>query len=192
MSLPELVLGSSSARRKDMLARIGVFPDRTTSPDIDENPFKGELGRDYAVRMAQEKAAAISRSENEIVIAGDTSVVIGRRILPQAENPELQRGFLKLLNGRRHIVYSAVCVIDRKGVSRCKLSITNIRFKRLTDHEMQSYIESGEGIGKAGGYAIQGRAEALINWMQGSYSGVIGLPLYESRILLQNAGYPIG
>jgi len=192
MSLPELVLGSSSARRKDMLARIGVFPDRTTSPDIDENPFKGELGRDYAVRMAQEKAAAISRSENEIVIAGDTSVVVGRRILPQAENPEMQRGFLKLLNGRRHIVYSAVCVIDRKGVSRCKLSITNIRFKRLTDHEMQSYIESGEGIGKAGGYAIQGRAEALINWMQGSHSGVIGLPLYESRILLQNAGYPIG
>lgn len=188
----DLVLGSSSARRKDMLARIGIIPSRVASPNINETPFKGELGRVYAIRMAQEKAAAIVRNDNEIVIAGDTSVVVGRRILQQAENPEMQRGFLKLLSGRRHNVYSAVCVIGTDGKAHSKLSTSSIRFKRFSEAEINSYIDSGEGIGKAGGYAIQGRAEALIDWMQGSHSGVIGLPLYETRLLLKNAGYPIG
>ena len=186
-----LVLGSSSARRKDLLERIGVIPDRIASPDIDETPHKGELGRNYAMRMAQEKAAAIALNDDEIILAGDTSVVVGRRILQQAENADMQRGFLELLSGRRHNVYSAICVIDRAGNAHSKLSISSIRFKRLSASEIDSYIESGEGIGKAGGYAIQGRAEALIDWMQGSHSGVIGLPLYETRLLLNNAGYSV-
>ncbi len=192
MPTPKLVLGSSSPRRRDLLARIGVTPDRINSPDIDENPYKGEIGRVYALRMAQEKAAAIARGDDEIVIAGDTTVVVGRRILPQAENEQMQRGFLELLSGRRHNVYSAVCVIDRDGNVQSKLSVSAIKFKCLHADEIESYIDSGEGIGKAGGYAIQGRAEALIGWMQGSHSGTIGLPLYESRILLKNAGYPVG
>lgn len=192
MPAPQLVLGSSSSRRRDLLARIGVTPDRISSPDIDENPHRGELGRVYALRMAQEKAAAIMRGDGEIIIAGDTTVVVGRRILQQAENEQMQRGFLELLSGRRHNVYSAVCVIDRAGNAQSKLSVSAIKFKRLHADEIQAYIDSGEGIGKAGGYAIQGRAEALISWMQGSHSGTIGLPLYESRILLKNAGYPIG
>ncbi len=186
-----LVLGSSSARRKDLLERIGVIPYRIASPNIDENPYKGEIGRHYAIRMAQEKALAIVRSPNEIVIAGDTSVVAGRRILPQAANADMQRGFLELLSGRRHNVYSAICVIDASGKLQSKLSISSIRFKRLSASEINAYIDSGEGIGKAGGYAIQGRAEALIDWMQGSHSGVIGLPLYETRLLLNNAGYSV-
>lgn len=192
MPAPKLVLGSSSPRRRDLLARINVTPDRISSPDIDETPLKGELGRVYALRMAREKAAAIERCDNEIIIAGDTTVVLGRRILPQAENDAMQRGFLNLLSGRRHNVYSAVCVIDRDGNAQAKISVSAIKFKRLTSGEIESYIQTGEGIGKAGGYAIQGRAEALVSWMQGSHSGTIGLPLYESRILLKNAGYPIG
>lgn len=188
----DLVLGSSSARRKDMLARIGVVPTRIISPDIDETPRKSEMGRVYAVRMACEKASAIKRAADEIIITGDTSVVVGRRILQQAETPEMQRNFLELLSGRRHNVYSAVCVIDRNGNMQSKLSTSSIRFKRLSMAEINAYIESGEGIGKAGGYAIQGRAEALIDWMQGSHSGVIGLPLYETRLLLKNADYPLG
>lgn len=186
-----LVLASSSARRKDLLERIGVIPERISSPNIDESPYKGELGRDYAMRMAQEKAVAIERSSNEIILAGDTSVVVGRRILQQAENADMQRGFLELISGRRHNVFSAICVIDASGQMQCKLSITSIKFKRLSPSEVAAYIDSGEGIGKAGGYAIQGRAEALIDWMQGSHSGVIGLPLYETRLLLNNAGYRV-
>lgn len=186
-----LVLGSSSARRKDLLERIGVIPDRISSPNIDETPHKGEIGRNYAMRMAQEKALAIERSVNEIILAGDTSVVVGRRILQQAENADMQRGFLELLSGRRHNVYSAICVIDASGKLQSKLSTSSIRFKRLSPSEIDAYIDSGEGIGKAGGYAIQGRAEALIDWMQGSHSGVIGLPLYETRLLLNNAGYRV-
>lgn len=186
-----LVLGSSSARRKDLLERIGVIPDRISSPDIDETPQNGEIGRNYAVRMAREKALAIERSPNEIILAGDTSVVVGRRILQQAENANMQRGFLELLSGRRHNVYSAICVIAASGKLQSKLSTSSIKFKRLSESEIDAYIESGEGIGKAGGYAIQGRAEALIDWMQGSHSGVIGLPLYETRLLLNNAGYNV-
>jgi len=175
-----------------LLSRIGVTPDRIESPDIDENPHKGEMGRVYALRMAKEKALAISRQDDAIILAGDTSVVVGRRILQQADNLDMQRGFLELLSGRRHNVYSAVCAIDASGKIQSKLSASSVRFKRLSSAEINAYIESGEGIGKAGGYAIQGRAEALIDWMQGSHSAIIGLPLYETRLLLKNAGYPIG
>lgn len=186
-----LVLASSSPRRRDLLARIGVTPDRIASPDIDETPLKAELARVYALRMAEEKARALAQGSDEIILAGDTTVAVGRRILPQAADAEMQRGFLKLLNGRRHHVWSAVCVIDAQGRARSRISDSIVRFKRLSDTEIDAYIASGEGLGKAGGYAIQGRAEALIDWMAGSHSGVVGLPLYETRALLKAAGYPV-
>lgn len=189
---PKLILASSSPRRRDLLARIGIIPYRTASPDIDETPRKGELPRVYALRMAEEKAAAVMREDGEIVIAGDTTVAVGRRILPQAATEDLQRGFLKLLSGRRHHVLSAVCVIDAAGHSRSRMSDSVVKFKPLGEAEIEAYIASGEGLGKAGGYAIQGRAEALVSWMSGSHSGVIGLPLYETRALLRAAGYPLG
>lgn len=186
-----LVLASSSPRRRDLLARLGVVPDRIASPDIDESPRKGELPRVYALRMAQEKAHAVARAAGEVVLAGDTTVAVGRRILQQAADAEMQRGFLELLSGRRHHVLSAVCAIDSEGKARTRISDSIVRFKRLSAAEINAYIESGEGLGKAGGYAIQGRAEALIDWMAGSHSGVIGLPLHETRTLLRASGYPL-
>lgn len=188
---PKLVLASSSPRRRDLLARLGVEPDRISSPDIDETPLKAELPRVYALRMAGEKAAAVERQDGEVILAGDTTVAVGRRILQQAADADMQRGFLKLLSGRRHHVLSAVCVIDASGQARSRMSDSIVRFKQLGDAEIEAYINSGEGLGKAGGYAIQGRAEALINWMSGSHSGVVGLPLYETRMLLRAAGYPL-
>lgn len=188
---PKLVLASSSPRRRDLLARLGVVPDRIASPDIDENPRKGEMPRVYALRMAEEKAVAVVRHAGEIVVAGDTTVAVGRRILQQAADAEMQRGFLELLSGRRHHVLSAVAVIDAEGRLRSRICDSIVRFKRLGNDEIQSYIDCGEGLGKAGGYAIQGRAEALIDWMAGSHSGVIGLPLYETRALLRASGYPL-
>jgi septum formation protein len=189
--IPTLILASSSPRRRDLLARLGVEPARIASPDIDETPRKGEVPRVYALRMAEEKAVAVPRASGEIVVAGDTTVAVGRRILQQATDAEMQRGFLTLLSGRRHHVLSAVAVIDGDGRLRSRICDSIVRFKRLSPEEMESYIESGEGLGKAGGYAIQGRAEALIDWMAGSHSGVVGLPLYETRSLLRAAGYPL-
>lgn len=186
-----LVLASSSPRRRDLLARIGVVPDRIASPDIDETPRKGELARVYALRMAVEKAHAVTREADEVIVAGDTTVAVGRRILPQAANADMQRAFLELLSGRRHHVWSAVCVIDAAGRARSRISDSIVRFKRLSPDEIEAYVASGEGLGKAGGYAIQGRAEALIDWMAGSHSGVVGLPLCETRALLRASGYPV-
>jgi septum formation protein len=188
---PSLILASSSLRRRDLLARLGVEPARIASPNIDETPHKGEVPRVYALRMAEEKAVVVPRDAGEIVLAGDTTVAVGRRILPQAADADMQRGFLNLLSGRRHHVLSAVAVIDGNGRIRSRICDSIVRFKRLSADEIESYIDSGEGLGKAGGYAIQGRAEALIDWMAGSHSGVIGLPLYETRALLRASGYPL-
>ena len=189
--IPSLVLASSSPRRRDLLGRLGVEPARIASPDIDETPRKGEVPRVYALRMAEEKAQAVPRGAGEIIIAGDTTVAVGRRILQQAADADMQRAFLTLLSGRRHHVLSAVTVIDVDGRLRSRMCDSIVRFKRLSTEEIESYIDSGEGLGKAGGYAIQGRAEALIDWMSGSHSGVIGLPLYETRNLLRASGYPV-
>lgn len=188
---PTLTLASSSPRRRDLLARLGVRPDHIASPDIDETPRKGEVPRVYALRMAEEKARALPHAAGEIIIAGDTTVAVGRRILQQAANADMQRSFLNLLSGRRHHVLSAVAVIDGEGRLRSRMCDSIVRFKRLGDDEITAYIDSGEGLGKAGGYAIQGRAEALIDWMAGSHSGVIGLPLYETRLLLGASGYVV-
>lgn len=192
MTAPQLVLASSSPRRRDLLARIGVAPARIASPDIDETPLKGELPRAYALRLAQAKAAAVVRGPGEIVLAGDTTVALGRRILPPADDETVQRKLLSLLSGRRHSCISAICVVGSDGTTRTRAVETVVAFKRLSDAEIDAYVASGEGLGKAGGYAIQGRAEALIRFVSGSHSGVIGLPLFETRALLLSAGFPLG
>jgi septum formation protein len=187
-----LVLASSSQRRLDLLARIGAVPDEVFRPHIDESPLKGELPRDYALRLAGEKARAVPAREGTIVLAGDTTIAVGRRILPPAETEDIQRQLLGLLSGRRHRALSAVCVLDQEGRARLRLSNTVVAFKRLTQAEIEGYVACGEGLGKAGGYAIQGRAEAFVRFLSGSHSGVIGLPLFETRALLEAAGYKLG
>ncbi len=187
-----LVLASASPRRLDLLARIGVTPDAVAPADIDESPRKGELPPLYACRMAAEKAAAVARREpDSLVLAADTVVAAGRRILGKAENEAEARATLSLLSGRRHRVLSAVTLIDAAGKARHRLSTSIVGFKRLSEDELSAYLASGEWEGKAGAYAIQGRAEALIRWMSGSHSGVVGLPLFETRALLVAASYPI-
>ena len=187
-----LVLASSSPRRRDLLARIGVTPVRIESPDIDETPLTGEAPRVYALRLALAKAQAVGRAADEIVLAGDTTIALGRRILPPAETEDVQRRLLGLLSGRRHHCLSAVCVIAADGTARTRLSDTIVAFKPLSTAEIDAYIASGEGLGKAGGYAIQGRAEAFVRFLSGSHSGVVGLPLFETRALLLASGVALG
>ncbi|WP_370179378.1 nucleoside triphosphate pyrophosphatase [Alteriqipengyuania sp.] len=189
---PRLVLASSSPRRRDLLAQIGVTPDDIRSPDIDEEPRKGELPLPYAQRMASEKALAVARQDGEVILAGDTTVALGRRILPQASSEDDVAAFLRLLSGRRHRVHSAICVIDADGTQRIRCTTSQVRFKRLSGDEIAHYAAGGEGIGKAGGYAIQGRAAGLIDFLSGSHSGVVGLPLFETRALLKAAGIALG
>jgi len=188
---PSLILASASPRRRELLGRLGVVPDGIDPADIDETPRKGELPRVYAVRMAREKALAVAGGD-AYVLAGDTVVALGRRILPKAEDEATARQCLELLSGRRHRVFSAVALRAPDGTIREKLSETQLRFKPLHESEIAAYLAGGEWHGKAGGYAIQGAAEALISWMAGSHSGVIGLPLFETRALLKTAGFPIG
>ena len=186
-----LILASASPRRRELLARLGVEPARVVHADIDETPLKAELPRDYAARMAREKAlAAADRSGH--VLAGDTVVAVGRRILPKAEDEATARTCLELLSGRRHRVLSAIALLAPDGTLRERLSETRVRFKRLSGEEIRAYLAGGEWHGKAGGYAIQGSAEGLIAWIGGSHSGVVGLPLFETRALLKAAGFAVG
>jgi septum formation protein len=181
---PPLVLASSSPRRRELLARLGVEPARIASPDIDETPHPAELPRRYVERLAVEKARAVVRAAGEVVLAGDTTVAVGRRILGKPEDEADLRRMLALLSGRRHHCFSGVCVIDTEGTERVRVSDTIIAFKRLSAAEIDWYVASGEGMGKAGGYAIQGRAEAFVRFLSGSHSGVVGLPVFETRALL--------
>ena len=187
---PRLILASASPRRLELIDRLGIVPDEVIHADIDETPRKGELPPAYARRMAAEKASAITRP-GSIIVAADTVVAAGRRILPKAETDAEARAALSLLSGRRHRVHSAVTVVDAAGLARHRLSTSIVAFKRLSEDELAAYLASGEWRGKAGGYAIQGRAEALIRMLQGSHSGVMGLPLYETRTLLRAAGVPV-
>lgn len=182
-----LVLASSSPRRRELLAQIGLLPARIASPDIDESPHRAELPRAYALRMAVEKAQAVLREPYEAVLAGDTVVALGRRILPRAADANDVTACLHLLSGRRHRVFSAVAVIGADGVMRTRLSETILSFKRLHPDEVAAYAASGEGEGKAGGYAIQGRAAIFVRHLAGSHSGVVGLPLAETAALLTAA-----
>lgn len=187
---PQLVLASASPRRRELLARLNVEPAHVVPANIDETPLPGERPRAYAQRMAREKARAINH-ENAHVLGGDTVVAVGRRILPKAEDAATARDCLTLLSGRRHTVFSAIALRYPDGTVREKLSETALKFKRLSDAELADYLASWEWDGKAGGYAIQGAAEGLIPWVQGSHSGVVGLPLYETRVLLKAAGFPL-
>ncbi|MGK2911521.1 MAG: Maf family protein [Sphingobium sp.] len=189
----KLVLASASPRRLDLLAQIGVLPDAVDPADIDETPRKAEQPHLYAARMAAEKAQAVAaRHPGCLILSGDTVVAAGRRILPKAETEAEARACLDILSGRRHRVLSAVTLIDAQGTARHKLSASIVTFKRLHPDEVIAYIASGEWQGKAGGYAIQGIAAGLIRALQGSHSGVVGLPLYETRALLRAGGYVCG
>jgi septum formation protein len=163
---------------------------RVAAADIDESPLKTELPRAYAERMAREKAEAAADDE-AFVLAGDTVVAVGRRILPKAEDQATARQCLELMSGRRHRVLSAVALRAPDGTIRERLSETQVRFKRLSAEEIAAYLAGGEWHGKAGGYAIQGSAEGLIAWIAGSHSGVVGLPLFETRALLKAAGFAL-
>ncbi len=190
MARPPLLLASSSPRRRDLLAQLGLVPDVILSPDIDETPRKDEAPTRYAVRMAEEKAAAaIGKMPGAVILACDTTVAAGRRIIgpPTASEADVA-DCLALLSGRRHRVHSAICVIDASGQKRVRLSTTIVQFKRLCPREIAAYVACGEGMGKAGGYAIQGRAGGFVKAISGSYSGIVGLPLYETRALLAAAG----
>jgi len=190
LTAPSLILASASPRRRELIARLGITPDIIAPADIDETAHKTELPRDYARRIAREKAEAAA-SDNGHVLAGDTVVALGRRILPKAEDTATARKCLELLSGRRHRVLSAIALRAPDGTTRERLSETIVKFKVLSAEEIRAYLASGEWEGKAGGYAIQGAAEGLISWIQGSHSGVVGLPLFETRALLKAAGFPI-
>ncbi len=191
-NIPALVLASTSPRRRELLARIGVEPTRIASPDINETPLKAELPRDYVARLARGKALAVERAAHEVVLAGDTSVAVGRRILEKPADEADLRRMLGLLSGRRHHVYSGLCVIGTDGKARVRVVDTVVAFKVLSAAEIDWYVASGEGMGKAGGYAIQGRAESFVRFLSGSHSNVVGLPLFETRTLLTGAGIALG
>jgi len=181
-----LVLASASPRRLDLLRQIGLEPDAVDPADTDETPGLREVPRAYALRMAEAKLAAVMpRHPQAVVLAADSVVAVGRRILPKAETEAQARVCLALLSGRRHKVLGGVAA-GRAGMTRTRLVETAVRFKRLTPSEIDDYIRSGEWQGKAGGYAIQGRAAAFVAFLSGSYSNVVGLPLFETAALLKS------
>lgn len=186
----KLVLGSGSPRRRDLLAQIGVTADAIHPPEIDETPHKGELPRPYCARMAREKAEAVPAADSEIVLCADTTVALGRRILGKPADAGEAEAFLRLLSGRRHRVITAVAVKRGERLWQ-RVVVTAVKMKRLSDEELSGYLASEDWRGKAGGYGIQGPAGALIPWIEGSFTAVVGLPLAETAGLLQAAGYPL-
>ena len=183
------VLASASPRRLELLKRIGVTPDLVDPADCDETPHKGERPLAYAKRIAAEKAVVVAaRHAGAAILSADTVVAVGARILGKAETEADARAFLTLLSGRRHRVHSAVTLIDATGKARHRVSTSTLAFKRLSASEIDAYVAGGEWHGKAGGYAVQGYAEAFVRSLSGSHSGVMGLPLFETRALLQAAG----
>ncbi len=195
---PKLVLASGSPRRLSLLNQAGIEPDSLRPADIDEMPRKGELPRALANRLARDKAeAALAavRLDDELrgafILAADTVVAVGRRILPKAELLDEAAQCLRLLSGRNHRVYSAICLVTPKEAYRQRLIETRVRFKRLSGEDIEAYLASGEWRGKAGGYAAQGIAGSFIVKIVGSYTAVVGLPLYETLALLSGEGYPI-
>ena len=187
-----LILASASPRRIDLLARIGIIPDAIIPAEIDESVAKSELPRDHAVRLAREKAAAVAAKEPDaLVLAADTVVAVGRRILPKVEDEATLRACMALLSGRRHRVLTGVALAVPGGRIRERLVETMIAMKRLSADEIDYYANHGEWRGKAGGYALQGYGEVYVRQIAGSYSNVVGLPLAETRLLLKAAGYAI-
>lgn len=195
---PKLVLASGSPRRLALLNQAGIEPDALRPVDLDETPKKGELPRACANRLARakaEEALKMIRLDDELqgsfIIAADTVVAVGRRILPKAELVDEASQCLRLLSGRNHRVYTAVCLVTPRDAFRQRLIETRVRFKRLNEEDIAGYIGSGEWRGKAGGYAVQGIAGSFVAKMVGSYTNVVGLPLYETVSLLNGEGFPI-
>jgi septum formation protein len=195
---PKLVLASGSPRRVQLINQVGIEPDSLRPTDIDETPQRGELPRACANRLARAKAQAaldLVRVDDELkgsfILSADTVVAVGRRILPKAELLDEAAQCLRLLSGRNHRVHTAVCLVTPKEAFRQRLVETKVRFKRLSEEDIESYLASGEWRGKAGGYAAQGIASAFMVKIVGSYSNVVGLPLYETTTLLAGEGYPI-
>jgi len=188
---PTLILASASPRRLDLLAQIGIVPDAIKPADINEAPIDGEIPHGHALRLAQEKAVKVaSKNAGCIILAADTVVGVGRRILPKTETPDEARKCLKMMSGRGHRVFTAVAVIKPNGDMISRVVETRLKMKTLSLQEIDNYIDSGEWKGKAGGYGIQGRASIFIPSIIGSYTNVVGLPLFETRNLLTGAGYP--
>ncbi len=195
---PKLVLASGSPRRVTLINQAGIEPDALRPADIDETPKRGELPRACANRLARAKAEAALKLVNlddelrgAYILSADTVVAVGRRILPKAELLDEAAQCLRLLSGRNHRVHTAVCLVTPTGAFRQRLVETKVRFKRLNDEDIEAYLASGEWRGKAGGYAAQGIAGSFIVKLVGSYSNVVGLPLYETTALLQGEGYPV-
>ncbi len=187
-----LVLASASPRRLELLRSIGIVPDEVAPAELDETPLKDETPRLLAVRLAEAKAAAVAADRPDAFVLGaDTVVAVGTRLLPKAETEEEARFCLELLSGRAHRVYTGLCLVTPSGKVRERLVETRVRFKRLSREEIETYLACGEWQGKAGGYAIQGRAGAFIVAIQGSYTNVVGLPLYETMTLVMGEGYPV-
>jgi septum formation protein len=185
-----LVLASASPRRLALLEQIGLKPDRVVAVDIDETPLPGETPRAHALRLAREKAEAGALMEPAALVLGaDTVVGLGRRIMPKAESDQDVRECLRLLSGRTHRVYTGIALRRPDGKTVTRVSEAQVDFKRLEAHEIEAYVSAGEGRGKAGGYAIQGLAGKFVMFLQGSYSAVVGLPLYETAALLEGAGH---
>lgn len=189
-SRPPLVLASASPRRRELLLQLGIVPDIIDPPEVDESPKPREQPPHHAVRLARAKADAVApRHRGAMILAADTVVACGRRILPKADTRQVAAECLMLLSGRRHRVLGGLSIIGPDGRHASRLVTTRVAFKRLSAEEVAAYLDSGEWNGKAGGYAIQGRAAGLIRWIEGSYSNVVGLPLFETRALLMGAGY---
>lgn len=187
-STPKLILASASPRRVDLLAQIGITADAIRPADIDETERPQEKPRELAARLAAAKAAAAA-DPDAFVLAADTVVGVGRRILPKAEDEAVARRCLELMSGRRHRVYGGVALAVPDGRTLHRLVVSDVRFKRLDQSEVRAYLASGEWQGKAGGYAIQGLAATFVAWIGGSYSNIVGLPLFETAALLRGAGY---
>lgn len=183
-----LILGSGSPRRLELLGQIGVVPDAVRPPDIDEDPLKGELPRPYCSRIASAKAQAVEAGADDIVLCADTTVALGRRILGKPADAAEAEAFLRLMSGRRHRVITAVCLRRGERVWARDV-VSSVKMKQLSDAEIARYIASDDWQGKAGGYGIQGPAGALIPWISGSFTGIVGLPLAETANLLTAAGY---
>lgn len=195
---PKLVLASASPRRLELLQQAGLEVDALLPTDIDETPQRNELPRVLASRLASEKAAAAVKIrayqpqlEGSFLLAADTVVAVGRRILPKCDDVEQAEDCLRLLSGRQHRVYTGLTLITPRGAERHRLVETRLRFKRMSTTEIDAYIASGEWRGKAGGYAIQGLAGAFVVRLIGSYTAVVGLPLYETYSLLTGEGFPV-
>ena len=184
------ILGSGSPRRLDLLAQLGIVPDAVRPPDIDETPLRNELPRPYCTRIARQKAGAVRADADDLVLCADTTVAMGRRILGKPADADQAASFLRALSGRRHRVITAVA-LRRGDMIWEKAVISHVRMKRLSEPELNAYLATGDWQGKAGGYAIQGPAGALIPWISGSFTGIVGLPLAETAGLLQAAGYPL-